>query len=60
MQHLSLPFFGLGFDLSKSVKLAGELILCRFVQPREDFQEQFFFPWGIDLLIYLNREIRGT
>lgn len=60
MQNLVLPFFGLGFDLSRTVQAAGQMFLCRFVQPVEEYWEQFVSPWGIELLTYLNRETRGS
>ncbi|MFP4084516.1 MAG: hypothetical protein ACOCPS_06865 [Desulfonatronovibrio sp.] len=60
MQNLFLPFFGLGFDLNKAVQEAGKMYFCRFVQPGEEYSEQFVSPWGIELLTYLNRETRGS
>lgn len=60
MQHLSLPFFGLGFDLSQAVETARSMIFSRYFVPEEGFTEVDFTPWGIDLLTFLSREIRGS
>ncbi len=60
MQHLSLPFFGLGFDLTQVVETARSMIFSRYFVPEKGFTEANFTPWGIDLLTFLSREIRGS
>jgi hypothetical protein len=59
MTHLA--FFGLGFDFSLVKEMAGRLIFKRWKSTQKSsFNRDYFPPSGIELLIFLNRETRGS
>ncbi len=61
MQPFILPFFGLGYDLSRALLQGAALRLTRLsVFRTEAYSSQYYPPSGIDLLIYLNRETGGS
>ncbi len=59
MTHLA--FFGLGFDFSLVEERASSLILRKWESTQKSsFYREYFPPSGIELLIFLNRETRGS
>jgi len=62
MQHNTLPFFGLGFDLAPVLRFSLTLCFSQSIPANIQTNNKLLstFPSGIELLIYLNRETRGS
>ncbi|WP_291318481.1 hypothetical protein [Desulfonatronospira sp.] len=61
MQNSISPFFGLGFDLGRTILKARFISYCRLpVFEEQPFYSQYVFPSGFELLVFLNRETGGS
>ncbi|EFI34308.1 hypothetical protein Dthio_PD1659 [Desulfonatronospira thiodismutans ASO3-1] len=61
MQNSISPFFGLGFDLGRTIRMARTISFHRphvFEEPL--FNPQHVLPSGFELLVLLNRETGGS